>query len=306
MTGRPERHDADYFPFYVKDGKTLRVLESKYGCVGTGFFTNVLRFLCQRPDHHFSILDEGDRVWFFSYMKCEEEIGLDMLELMAKTGKIDKDLWKQNQVIASQDFLDCLSELYKRRKNSCITMDQIRAFYRVSSDNNTDAVELIPTETPVSSDNNTQSKVKQSKAKQSKVNISSDSPESSDDKNCEFQFEEFWRFYPRKIEKQKALKCWKTRIKEKHDPEDIIKAAYNYAEVCKIQNTEENYIKHPATFLGPNKPFLDYLTMPKVTPPASKPGSRQAVSDFKPEDAGTWINGVHYPEGAELPFARSP
>ena len=83
--GRPERHDADYFPFYVKDGKTLFILESKYGLQGIGFFTNLMRFLTRQTDHHICIKDESDRLYFFAQIRCPEEIGMDMINLMVKT-----------------------------------------------------------------------------------------------------------------------------------------------------------------------------------------------------------------------------
>ena len=81
---RPERRDADYFPFYCRDGKTLFILESKYQCKGTGFFTNVMRFLTMQTDHHVCIKEEADRLYFFSKVKCDEESGMDMLNLMAR------------------------------------------------------------------------------------------------------------------------------------------------------------------------------------------------------------------------------
>ncbi len=85
---RPERHDVDYFPFYVKDGRTLFILESKYGCMGTGFFTNVMRFLCQTPDHHFCIQDKvvdainklKSRGFKQNQIRCYVLIGFDMRE----------------------------------------------------------------------------------------------------------------------------------------------------------------------------------------------------------------------------------
>ena len=67
--GRSESHVVPYFPFYVKDGRTLHVLEAKFQCKGTGFFTNLFRWLSGRPDHHFSMADPGDYVWFFSAVK---------------------------------------------------------------------------------------------------------------------------------------------------------------------------------------------------------------------------------------------
>lgn len=132
--GRFEKHDVDYFPFYAKYGRTLRILEGKYQCKGTGFFTNVLRFLCFRPDHHFSIEDPADRAWFFAEVFCDEKSGMDMLQMMVITGKLDRILWEQKQVLASQDFLDSIQFAYKKRNNKCITMEEIRDFYGVKSE----------------------------------------------------------------------------------------------------------------------------------------------------------------------------
>lgn len=122
---RPERHDADYFPFYVKDGKTLFILESKYGLQGVGFFTNLMRFLTRQTDHHINIADESDRIYFFAQIKCPEDIGMDMINLMVKTGKINKELWTKYKIIASEDLLKSLEPAYKNRNNKIISIDEI-------------------------------------------------------------------------------------------------------------------------------------------------------------------------------------
>lgn len=70
-------------------------------------------------------------------------------------------------------------------------------------------------------------------------------------------FEEFWESYPRQINKTKALKAWNARRKEKVDPNDLILAARNYATAR--QGKDQQYTQHPATFLGPTKPYLDYI-----------------------------------------------
>ncbi|TDT63398.1 hypothetical protein [Fonticella tunisiensis] len=72
-------------------------------------------------------------------------------------------------------------------------------------------------------------------------------------------FERFWSLYPRRKEKIRAFKAWKARLKEKVNPEELIKAASNYAMYCKLNHTEERYIKHASTFLGPDKPFMEYI-----------------------------------------------
>jgi len=129
IMARPERHDADYFPFYARDGKTLFILESKYQCKGTGFFCNVMRFLTLQKDHYFCIKAPEDRLYFFSKCKVDEVSGADMLDMMAVTGKIDKQLWVSGGVIVSQDLLTSLSDAYRKRLNRIITIAEIREKY---------------------------------------------------------------------------------------------------------------------------------------------------------------------------------
>jgi len=79
------------------------------------------------------------------------------------------------------------------------------------------------------------------------------------------EFEEFWSVYPRKIEKKRAFRCWKARIKEGIDPPVLIATAKNYAAYCAKQGLEQRYIKHASTFLGPDKPFEEYINGPPET-----------------------------------------
>lgn len=71
------------------------------------------------------------------------------------------------------------------------------------------------------------------------------------------EFEEFWRAYPRKVEKRKAFKNWRTRLREGAKAADIILAARNYAEAKR--GTRLDYMKHPATFLSNDKPFEEWI-----------------------------------------------
>jgi len=155
--GRPDSHVAPYFPFFCKDGRTLFILESKYQCKGTGFFTNVMRFLALTPDHHCCIADESDRLYFFSKAHCDEESAMDMLNIMVKTGKIDADLWNNKRVLASEDLLNSLKRCYEKRENPIISMDQIRTHYHGKPLTGPGNLDSPP--------GNTQSKVKESKVK---------------------------------------------------------------------------------------------------------------------------------------------
>lgn len=81
-------------------------------------------------------------------------------------------------------------------------------------------------------------------------------------------FQKFWEAYPkgRRVEKKRAYRCWKTRLREGYKPDDMITAAKNYAAWCERNKTEPRFIKHPSTFLGPDTPLEEYLKAPEEQP----------------------------------------
>jgi len=139
---RPERHDVDYFPFFIKDGKTLFILESKFQCKGTGFFTNVMRFLCATPYHYFQIKDESDRLYFYAKVKCDDISGAEMVKIMSETGKIDKKLWVSASVIVSADLLESIKPAYDKRLNQIMTLDEIRKKFISGAETNDNGIKV--------------------------------------------------------------------------------------------------------------------------------------------------------------------
>jgi len=107
------------------------------------------------------------------------------------------------------------------------------------------------------------------------------------------EFESFWKIYPRKIEKHKAFKCWQKLLKEGVKPTHLKVCADNYAGACDVLKTEPQFIKHPATFLGPDKPYEDYrvstpvgATQPQV--PLDKYGNPYYTVDGKDIPERQW------------------
>lgn len=72
-------------------------------------------------------------------------------------------------------------------------------------------------------------------------------------------FEALWAAYPRKKEKAKAYKCYKARLADGFSEDELFLAVKRYADECRVNGTEDRYIKLCGTFLGPNTPFEDYL-----------------------------------------------
>ncbi|WP_249310244.1 helix-turn-helix domain-containing protein [Bacillus sp. FJAT-49736] len=67
------------------------------------------------------------------------------------------------------------------------------------------------------------------------------------------EFEQFWSIYPRKVDKKKAYKSFKTAVKN-HSLEIILDGTQKYTK--QVQNTDTKFIKHPTTFLN-NDSFID-------------------------------------------------
>ena len=97
-------------------------------------------------------------------------------------------------------------------------------------------------------------------------------------------FESLWTAYPRKKEKAKAYKCYKARLADGFSEDELETAVKRYADECKINHTEEKYIKLGATFLGPNTPFTDYLGDWKPPEKEQKQPKKNQFNNFHQRD----------------------
>jgi len=81
-------------------------------------------------------------------------------------------------------------------------------------------------------------------------------------------FEAFWNTYPRKKEKKKAYRVYQATLKKDVSAVELQNAAMNYAKA--VAGTEERYVKHAATFLGPDEPWREWLGGPDKKAPTLK------------------------------------
>lgn len=79
------------------------------------------------------------------------------------------------------------------------------------------------------------------------------------------EFIELWNAYPKRpgANKKSAFNAWLSRLKKGFSKEDILDGVIRYARYCEALNTEPQYIKQPATFLGPQDHFLSDWTVTK-------------------------------------------
>ena len=225
MAGRPKKYTVDYFPHYAETGKTIYILETRYGNDGYAFWFKLLQRLCKTPGH---ILDAGNsEEWEFLTAKAliTGEKATEILDLLSRLDAIDKELWNKHKLIWSQNLVENLKDVYRKRS---LPLPE-----RPNIDNGNKPCGVISgVDNSISGVRNTQSKVNKSKENNS-TNII---------------FDIFWREYPRKVGKPNAEKVFK-KIKPDEGLFNIIMEKLKLYKGTK-QWKDPEYIPHPATWLN--------------------------------------------------------
>lgn len=151
---RPKKYTVNYFPHQVNHKDTMYILEQKYGNDGYAFWFKLLETLGNTDNHY---LDLNDVVrWEFLQAKTRlsGDIVCSILDLLANLQAIDPELWTKNKVVWCQKFVDGIAEVYANRR---IPTPERPSFYNQK-----------PIMDVVSTDENTQRRVKKSKEEKSK------------------------------------------------------------------------------------------------------------------------------------------
>lgn len=104
--------------------------------------------------------------------------------------------------------------------------------------------------------------------------------------NAPERFEEFWSVYPRQTGRYLAEQAYAILITttESLTESDLITAAKNYADTCRILKTAEQFIKNPANFLNENT-WVDYLSGTYKPPAVQQPKPKQnKFNNFEQRD----------------------
>jgi hypothetical protein len=148
---------VDYFPHMVVHGKTMTIIESKYGLIGYAFFFKLLELLGKTENHYLDLRDEFEMEYVIAKLGVDFKTATEIFDLLAKLDSIDKDLWSQ-KIVFSQNFIDGINDAYKRRNNLCMQKNELITYLGINVNIN-----------EVNDDINTQSIVEESKEKEIKV-----------------------------------------------------------------------------------------------------------------------------------------
>lgn len=153
---RPKKAKVEYFPHSVHHGKTLYILENKFGNDGYAFWFKLLELLGDTNHHYFDCNSTSSWEFLLAKTSVSGDIATEILNILAEMKAIDDELWGK-KIIWSENFIANLDTVYSRRE--------------INPYNKQDIKDKCIKKLPVSgvSDNiNPQSKVKESKVKKSK------------------------------------------------------------------------------------------------------------------------------------------
>ena len=113
---RPAKDKVDYFPHYCDHGKTMFVIEQRYGNNGYAFWFKLLELLGKNEGHFYDCnsIDNWEFLQAktqFSEVECSE-----ILNKLAVLGAIDKFLWEEKRIVWSDNFIKNIADAYKNRK----------------------------------------------------------------------------------------------------------------------------------------------------------------------------------------------
>ncbi len=118
MAGRKDKNTVDYFPHYVNHGKTLFIIESKFGNDGYAAWFKILETLGSSEHHYIDCRKDEDWEYLNAKIKLMHTSLQEVLDLCAKMGAINKTLW-EHRVIWSENFVKNIDDAYKRRTAKC-------------------------------------------------------------------------------------------------------------------------------------------------------------------------------------------
>lgn len=111
---RPKKQSVEYFPHFSKGGRTIFILETKYGNDGYAFWFKLLEVLAESDGHYYDCSNNPNWEFLLAKTRCSEEAANDIIKTLIDLGKVDAALWEK-RVIWVQNLVDHFTEIYRKR-----------------------------------------------------------------------------------------------------------------------------------------------------------------------------------------------
>lgn len=115
---RPRRMTVDYFPHFVKYGRTICILEAKYGNDGYAFWFKLLEILGEADGHYYDCRKAANWEYLQAKTHTTAETAESILATLIDLDKVDAELWREYRVIWVENFVSNLEDVYRTRNTS--------------------------------------------------------------------------------------------------------------------------------------------------------------------------------------------
>ena len=164
---RPKKRTVDYFPHQCNHGKTMFILEQKYGNDGYAFWFKLLELLGTTEGHFLHLENSADWEFLQAKTRLYGDKCREILDLLARLDAIDRELWESHRVVWSQNFVDGIAPVYGNRG---VETPSKPSFYTRK-----------PSDGGVSTPENPQSRVEESRVEESTIYAPDDAQEDTHD-----------------------------------------------------------------------------------------------------------------------------
>ena len=112
---RPAKVKVDYFPHVTHTGKTIAILEARWGNDGYAFWFKLLELLGDSNDFSYNCNSSADWEYLLSRARVTESVATAILDKLAEIEAIDATLWAA-KIVWSDHFVSNLEPVFDRRK----------------------------------------------------------------------------------------------------------------------------------------------------------------------------------------------
>ena len=114
---RPGKTKVDYFPHVTQTGKTIAILEARWGNDGYAFWFKTLELLGNSEGFYYDCNRPSDWEYLLSKTRVTETTATAILDKLAEIDAIDAELWGR-KIIWSDNFAGNLTPVFDKRKST--------------------------------------------------------------------------------------------------------------------------------------------------------------------------------------------
>jgi len=111
---RPRKQTVDYFPHSCHHGKTIFVLEQRFGNDGYAFWFKLLEILGLSEGHYINCNDLASWEFLVAKTRIQPDTCTEILNILSNLQAIDPELWTE-KIIWSGNFIDNIEDVYRKR-----------------------------------------------------------------------------------------------------------------------------------------------------------------------------------------------